>query len=656
MNDTYEFMRMLYEPLLSGDDTPAAETLPLDALSIGRDPIDRKVVRYITMADLATSAAVMGGTGSGKSNLLRVMLRQLIYRKKKYNEGFTVIDLGNLAPWVLLAIAQMYPELARDVVYVDLTHELGVTALYNPLAYVTHRHLAATSLAEELLRVFGAGSVADKPLVGRMLRMLAETLIELELSLSDSRFFLDGSPTDRVIAERFVDQLPEASPLRSFWLGLWKKSRAAQDVSVVGPSVRLDLFNAPALRRMVAATGTGASLDLKAMMDQGGILIANLARSGSGVSVDAQLGFSRLLLEGIRQRLEQRRPDHSRTHVVCIDEFGLVAPASYADVMVTARKYGVYNIVSFQALSMLIKSDNDRTLHDVVVATPTKLLMKGIPFKDCQLLAEESFLTAIDPMRVKYEHETTHWDPVLKKVVVRSTTTGTTSSETETESRGRTVSRGHSDGTSESTGLSSASGSMHSRGANFELGGIVPAQRSCNHGSRQMQGTSATSARSHSESESESESEAHASATSRGVTSSETLAEQWITDHRGRKEKKPEFSPLAEQIHDHAARLKLQPRGHVVLIRPDQEPVNVAVDHFEDSGLSFDDVDEFLAEVVSKPCYARVDELDRLLEERDATLLAEAGPQVESMSPPRRRRRKTVSQTHKAAVDADLSE
>jgi hypothetical protein len=610
MND-YDFMQGLYEPLMPKTSKPG-EQLPDDALVLGVDP-QSGVVRYVTMRDLATSLVVAAGTGAGKSNALRVLLRGLLRRAKRYGEGFAVIDTGNLAWWLLSAIATSYPELAPRVFYADFSQRHGKVLGFDPLAGAAARpHFSAAATSEILLRTTGH-STADRILVARVLYHLAAALIELKLRLTDARIFLERGARERLIFQSLMARLPEASPLRSFWEDLAKKSGSTADSYLVGPSNRVAaLVFAPPLKRMVAAPID--SLDLRALMDQGGIAIFNCSRVDADVTTDGQIAFAGLVWQAFRQRFEERKPDRSKPFTLVCDEAGFYLPKNAAETLFAARKHNLRVVVSFQAMSQLIPPDGDRTLYDAVLATQAKLILGNLPFSDCKILGEETYLRSISPMEVK--HERIVWDPVLRKVVVHSNTDG--GGETHSTSTTTTGTRGRSrfEATSE-TAIDGVSAARSTPG----VPGAVPTTIDGTHASRAT-GAVLT------EGESEAESKAHQRGTAWQRTWAHTQAEQWITDHVMRTE--PQFSPLEEQIFAAAKHLKLAARGHGVLLRPGEEPVDIRINYEPDIELEREDMEAFLEEVFTKECYSPAEEIDRLLDDSEQRILTEArsGPRV----------------------------
>src|SRR5262245_182730 len=107
------FIDQLYKTLFSPPPTH-------DGIQIGREHGSRAPI-VIPASSLSLGLVVIGGSGRGKSNSLRALVWELIKRKARYGDGFSVVDPhGTLATWTLDAIARAVPHLVNDVSYLDL--------------------------------------------------------------------------------------------------------------------------------------------------------------------------------------------------------------------------------------------------------------------------------------------------------------------------------------------------------------------------------------------------------------------------------------------------------------------------------------------------------------------------------------------------------
>jgi len=571
---------------------------PEDALIIGKDPVAGYPIFY-ERDDLSVHLHVAGGSHAGKSNFLRVLLDQLLRRKRITGEGFALIDPhGNLATYARDLIASKYPEFADELYYMDLSQEQKVLG-FNPLSRgQKHPYFAAQCVTEAVLKAFGAQGTQEFPSVTTVLCNILEALIHGGLPFTAARHFLQRSDLDLAIVRGVVDAFPavgRTADVKSFWEGLEKKSEATIDAKILGPLNRLSPLIKPlALKRMLSAPDV--TLDFKELMDQGGIGIFNLAREGAGITVDGQHMFAALLVQEFRQVFEERTPDRSKPFTLIMDEFGDYVPADFARVLTAARKFNLRCVFAHQNLSQLVDKDQDRTLLETVLAVPNKVIFGGLPLGDAKVLAEEMFLAAIDPDKIKFFVKNLHFDPRPTKVILRASARG--------GAKAKTITKGKSSSTDRST----------SSGGSYDP---------------ETDRTIVTS--SVTEREGETASVQRAFMSQYNWTDSEH--EAFVTLYNERVQEGPHvYRPLEEQIFEYAKQLKMSPRGQAVMTRYGAPPSSVLVPWRPDIGFSMGDIEAFLEKVYDKPIYLDPDELDQLIEEREQKLLATAEPRIKSSS------------------------
>jgi len=107
----------------------------------------------VYQADRLFGMYLLGKTGSGKTNLLKTLLYQDIYK----NRGCCLFDInGDLLKEVLAFIPE---ERKKDVVYLD-TSNINLSLGYNPLKKVRYhkRALIASSVLETFQKLWGGQS------------------------------------------------------------------------------------------------------------------------------------------------------------------------------------------------------------------------------------------------------------------------------------------------------------------------------------------------------------------------------------------------------------------------------------------------------------------------------------------------------------------
>ncbi len=559
-----DFIGRLYAPLY---ERPRAKPVP-PAFFLGKDPTGRPVGFSPEM--LSTHLHIVGGSGKGKSNLLRRLVQQLVARCRTAGEGFAIIDPhGTFAQYALDACATDAALLAPKIVHFDL-RQLEKVLVINPLRRSGDPYFVASCIKEALLKTFGESRAHDKPLISRVLGNLVEALLHTGLALTDFRYFLYRGQADRAVFRHLVEQLPPGD-LRSFWENFDLLPPAQADAYTMGPSNRLEpLVKSSVIRRVLGQTDAG--LDFQALMDDGGIAIFDLSREGTGVTVDGQHILAALLVQEFRQVFESRRPDDSRPFTLILDEFGDYTSADFARVLTAARKFGLRCVFSHQHMGQMLLDQNDRTLFDAVLAIPNKVIFGGLPQDQAELLAKQVYLRVLDPDKIQFQPKTITWDPIPTLVRLHASGFSRSDADATGESATRTV-------------IDDPDGGRQS--AADALQWTFTSQR--------------------------------------GWTESEH--EAWTTFYRMRVQNYPPMlEDLETQVFRFAKALNLNPMGTCVIATADDVPVECRVPHMKTKAVSPTEMALFKKLFYDKPVYLDAAEADRRIEARQARLVQDAPP------------------------------
>jgi hypothetical protein len=296
----------------------------------------------IRQADRLSHMYVIGKTGTGKSTLLETLVLQDVLQGR----GMMLIDPhGDLAERVMQAVPAHRRE---DVIYFnvpDPTQPFG----YNPLKRVREDKitLAASGLMEAFKKMWpDAWGV-------RMEHVLRNTLLTLleqpEATLGDVLKLLDDKSFRSAAVARIRNE-----QVRQFWITEYDHYPPRLRAEAIAPiQNKVGAFLAdPILRRIL--TTPEEPLQLRRIMDEGKILIVNLARGQLGEDTTSLLGallvttaalaaFSRAELDEVN-----RRP-----FFVYLDEFQSFTTRSLASMTAELRKYAVGVIASHQYLSQV---------------------------------------------------------------------------------------------------------------------------------------------------------------------------------------------------------------------------------------------------------------------------------------------------------------
>lgn len=327
----------------------------------------------IRRQDRLSHMYVVGKTGTGKSTLLETMARQDLAR----GEGFALFDPhGDLVEKLLPAV----PEERRDkLVYMNVPDAARPLA-FNPLAGVPphERTLAASGMLEAMKKLW-----ADSwgPRLEHILRNALLCLLEQpEPTLADVLRLL----SDKSYRRRAADRCSNPA-VRAFWLNEfqgWHARYRSEAIAPVQNKVGAFLSN-PVLHGIL--TQKKSAFDVRRLIDEGRVLLVNLAKGRVGEDGAALLGsllVSRLGLAALSRA--DSAPAERYPFFLYLDEFQSFTTLSLANMLSELRKYGMGLVLAHQHLSQL----EDEVRAAVLGNAGTTISFRVGP-EDAELLARE---------------------------------------------------------------------------------------------------------------------------------------------------------------------------------------------------------------------------------------------------------------------------
>ena len=327
----------------------------------------------IKLKDRRAHMYILGKTGTGKSTLLETLIRQDL----SYGRGFALLDPhGDLVERVLAAV----PESRRDdLVYFDVSDQerpLG----FNPLGTVPPRYrpLAASGLLSVFQHIW-----ADSwgPRLEHILRNVLLTLLEQpSATLADVPRLLDDPAYRRRAAAHLSN-----GQVRDFWLKEYAGYPARLRAEAVAPlqnKVGAFLSN-PLVNRVV--TQERSAFRLRKVMDEGKILLVNLAKGKVGADTSTLLGallVSRLGLAAL-SRADQPEGER-RDFYLYLDEFHNFTTLSLTGMLSELRKYRLNLILAHQYLAQL-----DERLLAAVLGNAGTVVTFRLGAQDAEEMAPE---------------------------------------------------------------------------------------------------------------------------------------------------------------------------------------------------------------------------------------------------------------------------
>jgi len=317
---------------------------------------------------------VIGKTGTGKSNLLLTLILQDIHN----DEGLTVIDPhGDLVAQIAASIPD---HRCDDLIYFNVPDPLQPYG-YNPLKHVAagRRSLAASGLLEAFHKLWGEkawGQRLEYILRNALLAMLDQPSADLTDLL---RLLRDDAFRKQAVANI------RNEPVKDCWVHEYPKYAARYRAEAIAPiQSKIGAFLAdPVLRRIL--TAPEQPLHLRRLMDDGKILLINLAKGKLGEDSAAMLGallVTTLGLAGFSRA--DLVPGARRHHWVYMDEFQNFTTLSIANMLSELRKYNVGLTMAHQYLTQL-----QPDVRDAVIGNAGTLISFRLGGHDAPIIARE---------------------------------------------------------------------------------------------------------------------------------------------------------------------------------------------------------------------------------------------------------------------------
>lgn len=304
-----------------------------------------KLKTKIPIWELKRHCYICGATGSGKSELMRLMFYGLEKQSKKKEFSLVLIDPhGDLSQQV--KTSKLHKDSDRFI-YVEPELKTGWTPIINPFdikttnenAIVTH----AQNLANAIEEAVGIDMTVNMgalliPCLSLLLRKPNTTLLDLvKLMKDDAELIEEGKKLQnrahRLIFENFKDRHYSKSKTSIF--------------------TKLQSFlNYPAFYNMVAGKST---IHVGKAINSGKVLVFNLSQRYFGS--DASQAFGRFIISMIKSHVTMRGEFRKPTFIF-IDECQNFISPSIKDILEQTRKYGLHIIMANQSVERLGDIEN----------------------------------------------------------------------------------------------------------------------------------------------------------------------------------------------------------------------------------------------------------------------------------------------------------
>jgi len=331
---------------LNAKRAPAPAQIPTSGLYLGKS-VYRGITRpvYIQKNDRRRHIYIIGKTGVGKSEFLKSMILQDI----KAGKGVCFIDPHDTIEKLLPLIP---PERAEDVIYFDPSDYERPMGLNMLEAHTEEqKHYVVTSIVGLMYKLYDPmktgiiGPRFEHAIRNAMLTVMSEpgsTFVEVTRCLTDSKFVKELLPKvkDPIVRRYWTDQIAQTADFH-------KSEVLDYIVSKFGRFVTNKMT-----RNIIGQSKS--SFDFRKCMDEGKILLVNLAKGKIGEENSNFLGLVLVPKILIAAMSRQDVPEEQRRDFyLYVDEFQNFATPDFAQILSEARKYRLNLCVANQFIGQM---------------------------------------------------------------------------------------------------------------------------------------------------------------------------------------------------------------------------------------------------------------------------------------------------------------
>ena len=324
---------------------------------------------------------IVGKTGMGKTVLLVNMGIQDI----QAGRGMGIVDPHGEAAEELLDFVPR--QRVNDVVYFNPA-DLDYPIPFNVMERVApeYRHLVASGLMEVFKKIWpDVWSARMEYILGNCILALLEhpnsTLLGINRMLADPDY-----------RKKIVDKVKDPV-VKSFWVNEFARYSQRYEVEATAAIQNKigQLISNPLIRNIIGQVKS--NLDMKQLMDEGKILIANLSKGKIGEDNSKLLGA--LLVTKLQLAAMSRvdTPEEKRKDFfLCVDEFQNFATEAFAGILSEARKYKLSLTLANQYIAQLEEitpTGRSTKVKDAVFGNVGTLITFRVGAEDAEYLEKE---------------------------------------------------------------------------------------------------------------------------------------------------------------------------------------------------------------------------------------------------------------------------
>ena len=338
---------------------------------------NRQVDFGIKTDDRRRHIYIMGKTGTGKTTLMENMLIDDILAGR----GVGLIDPhGEFVDKIL----DFIPKERIDHIIYFTPADTEYPIAFNPLESVAgeHRHLVASGVMGVFKKVWPDVWSA------RMEYILNNTLLALLEYPGSTLLGIMRMLSDREYRSKLVENLHDPV-VKSFWTNEFARyTQRLETEAVAAIQNKVGQFVSNPLIRNVLGQ-PHSSIDLRKVMDQGKILIADLSKGRIGEDNSALLGamlITKLQLAAMK-RVDMPEAERKDFYLY-IDEFQNFSTESFVNVLSEARKYRLSLVLAHQYISQL-GDYKDSKVRDAIFGNVGTMILFRTGAEDAEFLEKE---------------------------------------------------------------------------------------------------------------------------------------------------------------------------------------------------------------------------------------------------------------------------
>lgn len=333
---------------------------------------------------------ILGMTGQGKSNLLKLMLHGLILEDRK--QSIVLVDPhGDLASEVRdFAIHIKDPQ---RLVYIDPFFDDKRLLVFNPFdisnkkseAFIDTYSQELTKTLVELLKdgttLTGQMEAVLRPAISTLLTMEGSTLQDLQKLMDISSYI----SCQEIISKGLTNSFPMH---RSMFEKIWGRDQIPNNYKTTLNSIYTKiqtLFNTHAFYELTCGNQGKSTIDLESYVNDGKIIICNLSKGHLGT--EASEAFGKFIVSNL-QTLAFRRASQIENRIptyIFIDEFQNFVTDSISTILSEARKYAMHMILSHQSIGQI----SDAKVRDTVLGNTAIKIIGRASNKTLRIMSDE---------------------------------------------------------------------------------------------------------------------------------------------------------------------------------------------------------------------------------------------------------------------------